>query len=183
MILIPVMRETFGHARGFQNFRALNEFTTLYPNPSALCGSSGRLEKGENQDVNKTTHALDLSEITLIDRDAVKRRLLRRMHLEPDEMTNFGLALLFFKRPTVFQCIGSCRGWNRNTNFASTLVSESNRNWQCHCSADVHDYTVILGFDSRMGGKSRWLCCTFGRSRAISSKGCGRARSGNLVTG
>jgi len=47
------MRETFGHARGFQNFRALNEFTTLYPNPSALCGSSGRLEKGENQDVNK----------------------------------------------------------------------------------------------------------------------------------
>jgi hypothetical protein len=47
MILIPVMRETFGHARRFQNFHALNEFTTLYPNPSALCGSSGRLEKGK----------------------------------------------------------------------------------------------------------------------------------------
>src|SRR5437899_2701121 len=30
MILIPVMRETFRHARGFHNFRALNEFTTLY---------------------------------------------------------------------------------------------------------------------------------------------------------
>jgi hypothetical protein len=38
MIPIPVVRETFGHARGFHNFHALNEFTTLYPNPSALSG-------------------------------------------------------------------------------------------------------------------------------------------------
>jgi hypothetical protein len=38
MIVIPVMRETFGHARGFHNFNVLNEFTTLYPNPSALSG-------------------------------------------------------------------------------------------------------------------------------------------------
>ena len=38
MIVIPVMRETFGHARGFHNFHVLNEFPTLYPNPSALSG-------------------------------------------------------------------------------------------------------------------------------------------------
>jgi hypothetical protein len=44
MIPIPVMRETFGHARGFHNFHALNEFTTLYPNPSALSGCRHRLK-------------------------------------------------------------------------------------------------------------------------------------------
>lgn len=41
----------------------------------------------------------------------------------------------------------------------------------------------ILGFDSRMGGKSRWLSCTFRRGRAIPTKGCSRARSGNWSLG
>jgi len=31
MIVIPVMRETFGHARGFHNFHVLNEFTNALP--------------------------------------------------------------------------------------------------------------------------------------------------------